>query len=96
LPDKMNSFWTIPFMSQKLMSMLLILLFICLVFSVCLESSMPFNFPFTDHILFPKCLSNHYQGFRPIFSEILTFDSHSLFLCWIHREIASGQRQDYR
>jgi hypothetical protein len=39
-------------------------------------------------------LSNHCQGVCRTFSKICTkFDAHSLFLCRIHREIASGQIQ---
>jgi hypothetical protein len=37
-------------------------------------------------------LSNHCQGLRRTFSDICTkIDAHSLFLCQIHCEIASGQ-----
>jgi hypothetical protein len=59
------------------------------------EPSMPFKHPCTAHAFFPERLSNHCQGLRHTFSGICTkFDEYSLFLCQIHREIASGQVHD--
>jgi hypothetical protein len=45
-------------MSWKMMSIILILLFTCLAFSV----SVSFDFPCTAHALFPERLSYHYHS----------------------------------
>jgi hypothetical protein len=59
------------------------------------EPSMPFKHPRTAHAFFPKHLSNHCQGLRYTFPDTCAkLDAHSLFLCWIHRENASGQTHD--
>jgi hypothetical protein len=49
--------------SKKIMSMLLNLLFTCLVpFLVCLATSTPFKHACVAHAFFPERLFNHYQG----------------------------------
>jgi hypothetical protein len=58
-----NSLWTILSMSKKMMSMLLTLLFTCLVFWVSVSLA---------HACFPKGLSNHCQSIRRSFPEIWT------------------------
>jgi hypothetical protein len=56
------------------------------------EPSMPFKHLCTANAFFPERMSNHCQGIRHTFSEIcIKFDAHSLSLCQLHRETASGQ-----
>jgi hypothetical protein len=70
---------------MKIINMLLTLLFTCLAFFGLGEFGLSV----------PERLSNHCQGLRRSFSEICTtFDAHSLILCRIYREIASGQIQN--
>jgi hypothetical protein len=50
----------------------------------------PLHYPWTDHAFFLERLSNRCQGVHRTLSGICTkFDSHSLFLYRIHREISS-------
>jgi hypothetical protein len=57
--------------------------------------SMISEFSRTVLTFFPGSLSNYFHGLRRTFPEICTkFDAHSLFLCRIHRDIASGQIHD--
>jgi hypothetical protein len=82
-PARTNSLWTIPLMSKKMMSMHLTLRFTCLSFFSLGE----FWLSVYCSSFLPECLSNHFEGLRltfPRFAQNLM-----LFLCRIHREIAS-------
>jgi hypothetical protein len=53
------------------------------------------GFPCMAHVFFLECLSNHCQSLRRTLCDICTkSDAHSLFLCRIDYEIASGQIHD--
>jgi hypothetical protein len=60
--------WTIPLMSKKMMSMLLIMLFTCLAFLF----AVTLNFACTVRAFFPKCLSNHCQSLRDLHKKWCT------------------------
>jgi hypothetical protein len=81
---------TTPLMSKKMMSIPLAFLFICLAFSVLVS----LDFPCTAHTFFLNaCLitAKVSVALVPRFERNLM-----LFLCRIHREIASGQIQVFK
>jgi hypothetical protein len=56
--------------------------------------SVSLEFPYTARAFFPERLSSHWRDLRRTFSNT-KLDAYSLFLCRMHREIASGQKNQH-